>query len=88
MNIDDIAKIAGVLGFVISLITFVLTRWERRTFIHFGLANGSHKASGGEDWDLVDMIEFTLINLGATPVVLNLRTLEVRRGDKTLFPWL
>jgi hypothetical protein len=40
MSIDDLANIAGVLGFVISLATFALTRWERRALVHFSLETG------------------------------------------------
>ena len=35
----------------------------------------------------VNTTEFTLINFGGTAVVLDLRSLEVRRGAKSLFPW-
>ena len=87
MNIDDLAKIAGVLGFFISLATFALTRWERRALVHFGLAKGSQTVAEGEDSYNLDTTDFTLINLGGTAVVLDLQTLEVRRGEKTLFPW-
>ena len=85
VNIDDLTKIAGVLGFVISLATFALTRWERRAMIHFGLEKGSRKISDGDED--IDTTDITLINLGGTAVVLDLRTLEVRRGEKTLLPW-
>ena len=87
MSIDELAKIAGVLGFVISLATFALTSWERRALVHFGLKKGSSKATVDDEESYVDTIEFTLINLGGTAVVLDLRSLEVRRGEKSLFPW-
>lgn len=87
MSIDDLVKIAGVLGFVISLATFALTRWERRALIHFGLEKGSRRVTVDDEESCVDTTEFTLINLGVTAVVLDLRSLEVRRGEKSLFPW-
>ena len=45
MNIDFIAKIAGVLGFFISVTTFVLTRWERRSRLSFGM-DRNHVTTG------------------------------------------
>ncbi len=41
MSVDDLAKWAGVLGFFISLATFLLTRWERHVTLDFGLEPGS-----------------------------------------------
>ena len=87
MNIDDIAKIAGVLGFLISLATFALTRWERRARVHFGLTKGTQEMNDDLEPYHVDTVEFTLTNLGGVAVVVDLRSLEVRRGEHTFFPW-
>jgi len=87
VTIDDLAKFAGVLGFVISLATFALTRWERRAVVHFGFESGSREVSDEGYGHSIDTIEITLINLGGKAVVLDLRTLELRRGSETLAPW-
>jgi len=87
VSIDDIAKTAGVLGFVISLATFALTRWERRTLVHFGLAEGTQRVDGDVESYYIDTVDISLINLGGTAVVVNLRVLEVIRGNNVLLPW-
>ncbi|MED5523774.1 MAG: hypothetical protein VX447_03350 [Pseudomonadota bacterium] len=84
MNIEVIAKIAGVLGFFISVSTFVLTRLERRKKIEIELFESSSLDFPDEEdakGELLIKVRFT--NIGPQPVILKPRTLIIECSGKT-----
>ncbi len=87
MTIDDFAKLAGVLGFVISLATFALTRWERRVLLDFGLNAGVSTDFDDSSADPKGTANLTITNLGTRSALLNLRTVELRSGSNLLHAW-
>ena len=84
---DVLVKIAGILGFVISVLTFALTRWERRARIEFGLDEGSSDDFSEQMDEPISTINITVTNLGARAVHLDLRTLEVLSNGNTCAVW-
>jgi hypothetical protein len=78
MNIDVIVKIAGVLGFLICVSTFILTRIERRKRIEIELFN-SCVLDFTDDEDTKDdgLIKVRFTNLGPQPVILKPKTLAI-----------
>ena len=87
MGMDLLVKIAGILGFVISVVTFALTRWERRARIEFGLDEGSSDDFGEQMDEPMSTVNITITNLGARAVHLDLRTLEVRSNGNACAVW-
>jgi len=83
MSIDVVAKVAGVLGFVISVATFVLTRVERRKRIEIELFSAS-VLDFSQDEDLQDdsLIRVRFTNIGLLPVILKPRTLSIKNRTK------
>ncbi|MBL8251154.1 MAG: hypothetical protein JNK31_05760 [Candidatus Competibacter sp.] len=75
MEINAIAKIAGVLGFFISVATFILTRIERRKNVVVEVYKGDYsefyKAERGELFDDDELIKIRLTNVGGVPVIVN-----------------
>ena len=78
MNIDVIAKIVGVLGFIISVSTFVITRIERRKRIEIELFQ-SCVSDFTDDDDAKDeaLIRVRFTNIGPQPVILKPQSLVV-----------
>jgi len=90
VNIDEIAKSAGILGFLISVTTFGLTRWERRAAVVFGLDEGSSNDfvdSLNEPNEPIETINLTVTNVGARPLHFDLRTLLLEHKGNTLSVW-
>ncbi len=87
MSIDDLSKVAGVLGFFISLATFALTRWERRVVLDFGLDPGSSASFGDESEDPMSTVNLTVTNLGARSALLDMRSLEIHSNGTALNVW-
>jgi len=87
MNVDDLAKLAGVLGFFISLATFVLTRWERRLILDFGLEGGESADFDSNYENSHGTVNLTITNLGAQAALLDLRTLEAKCNGNALDIW-
>ncbi|MDE3071662.1 MAG: hypothetical protein KGJ63_02890 [Pseudomonadota bacterium] len=87
MTIDDLAKAAGILGFLISVATFALTRWERRAVVIFGLDEGSADDFGITVDEPISTINLTISNVGARSLHLDLRTLQIEATGNTLSVW-
>ncbi len=76
MDIKTLASIAGVLGFFISVATFVLTRIERRKNVVVEMYKGEYSnfREAGENELLDDddeLIKVRLTNIGGVPVIVN-----------------
>jgi hypothetical protein len=84
---DELLKITGLLGFLISVATFALTRWERRASISFGLDPGDENDFGRGCLIPIETVNVTITNTGARPVQLDLRTLEIQHGKSVLLVW-
>jgi len=87
-----LAKAAGVLGFFISVATFILTRWERRARLSFGLDQDSvvvekEIESLDDDDELYEIVKLRVSNVGPLPLVLDFRTLEIAANEKTMSVW-
>ena len=87
MSVDQLAKLAGILGFFISLATFALTRWERRASISFGMDSGSSSDFVDEHENGQSTVNLTISNLGARPVLIDLRTLAISSKSNMLQAW-
>ena len=87
MTLDELAKLAGVLGFFISLATFLLTRWERRVPLDFGLEPGEPADAGFGSDEPLETVKLSVANLGSRPVILNVATLEVWCNGNVLHVW-
>ena len=87
MTLDAVAKIAGILGLIISVATFVLTRWERRASIIFGLDSGSSSDFDSELEEPMETVNLTITNSGAVSVHLDLRTLVIEANGHKLNAW-
>lgn len=85
---DLFFKIVGALGFVISLLTFLLTRWERRKHLILEVSDGSdYDFSKGytapEDQFLFkddSVVKIKLTNIGSTPILIKIESLEIKSG--------
>ncbi|ABE46868.1 hypothetical protein [Polaromonas sp. JS666] len=87
MTIDELSKVAGVLGFFMSLATFALTRWERRILVDFGLDAGTSADFRDESDQPMSIVNLTISNLGARSVLLDMRSLEVISSGNVLDAW-
>jgi hypothetical protein len=87
MSIDDLSKVAGVLGFFISLATFALTRWERRVVLDFGLDPGSSSSFGDEGEEPMSTVNLTVTNLSARPALLDMRSLDIHSNGNAMNVW-
>ncbi|DAB29196.1 MAG TPA: hypothetical protein CFH84_10760 [Sulfurimonas sp. UBA12504] len=69
----NIADVIGVLGFVLALFTFVLTRWERRRklSIEFFTDHGRLFKDERGDNDEGTILVARLINTGGKPIIVN-----------------
>ena len=85
--LDDLAKLAGVLGFFISLVTFFLTRWERRAALDFGLQPGHSSDFDSDSDESLETVNLAITNLGHQPTLLNMPTLEIRCNGNVLHAW-
>lgn len=89
MDINALAKIAGVLGFFISVSTFILTRIERRKNVVVEVYKGDYsefdEAEGGELLDDDgELINVRLTNIGGAPVIVNPESFFVRGLGKEI----
>lgn len=87
MTIDQLAKLAGILGFAISVTTFLLTRWERRAAIAFGLDEGTYEGADVLSEEIIDIVNLTLTNVGARSLLVDLRTLQIASNGNTVSVW-
>ncbi len=76
MDIKTLVSIAGVLGFFISVATFVLTRIERRKNVVVEVYKGDYSEfrDAPEDElinDDTELIKIRLTNMGGVPVIVN-----------------
>ncbi|HGS4906417.1 hypothetical protein [Vibrio aestuarianus] len=74
IDLDVVAKIAGVLGFIISVLTFCLTRYERRAncvveIVIGDLSSYSEEFSPDEEL-LEETLKIRVTNIGGQPVIL------------------
>jgi hypothetical protein len=84
MNLDDLAKWAGVLAALISLAALLLSR---RVHLEFGLGTGqSTDFDQGAD-EALETVNLSITNLGSRPVVLDMSTLQVRCNSNVLQVW-
>jgi len=83
MNIEVIAKIAGVLGFFISVSTFVLTRLERRKKIEIELfESSSFDFTVDDDVNDESLVKVMFTNIGPQSVILKPKTLIIEHNGK------
>lgn len=89
MDIEALASIAGVLGFFISVATFILTRIERRKNVVVEVYKGEYSEfrDTSED-DLInddtEMIKIRLTNIGEMPVIVNPESFFIRGLGKEI----
>jgi len=87
VDLDSIAKIAGVLGFIISVMTFALTRYERRAKcvveICIGDTSQFRDELCSEDYD--ELLKIRVTNIGGSSVILKAESFFfVALDDKTV----
>ena len=76
MDIKILASIAGVLGFFISVATFILTRIERRKNVIVEVYRGDYSefSDSPEDETIngdTELIKVRLTNIGGRPIIVN-----------------
>ncbi|MEZ9392442.1 hypothetical protein AB4222_11090 [Vibrio splendidus] len=74
IDLDVVTKVAGVLGFIISVLTFGLTRYERRVscvveIVVGDLSSYSEEFSPDEDL-LEETLKIRITNIGGQPIIL------------------
>jgi hypothetical protein len=78
-SIDTIVGLVGVLGFLLSVFVFVLTRWERRKRAEIELFRGDLQRIDPdfttETVEPDSMIGFRLINIGTRPIAVDKNSL-------------
>ena len=79
---DLLLKIAGLLGFIISIATFILTRLERRKRIEIEIfdviaAEFPNLSGWDEKIESENVMKVRFTNLGSQPVILKPRTFEI-----------
>ncbi len=89
MDIKTISSIFGVLGFFISIATFILTRIERRKNLLVELYIGDTSEYSDEyadytDEDFAEIIKIRVSNIGGQPVVINPESFKIIAQDKVL----
>ena len=84
MNIDVFAKIVGVLGFLISVSTFVLTRIERKKRVEIELFQ-SCVLDFADDEDVKDegLIKVRFTNIGQKAIIVKPNTLVIESQNRT-----
>ncbi len=89
MDIKTISSIFGVLGFFISIATFILTRIERRKklLVELYLGDSSEYSDEFVDYnsdDSFELLKIRVTNIGGQPVVINPETFKIFALDKTI----
>nr|WP_321269640.1 hypothetical protein [uncultured Tolumonas sp.] len=85
MNLDLLLKIIGVLGFVISLLTFFITRYEKRKRIEIELSYADEFEFTKNDDENIDgnsLIRVRFTNIGSTAIILKPRTLIIKHKNR------
>ncbi|WP_320151046.1 hypothetical protein [uncultured Tolumonas sp.] len=85
MNLDLLSKIIGVLGFVISLLTFFITRYEKRKRIEIELSYANEFEFAKNDEENINdnsLIRVRFTNIGPTAIILKPRTLIIKHENK------
>jgi len=89
LDIKTISSIFGVLGFFISIATFILTRIERRKKLLVELYVGDtseykEKYASFNDEDFAEVIKIRVTNIGGQPVVINPESFKIIAQDNAL----
>ena len=89
MDIKTLASIAGVLGFFISVATFVITRIERRKNVVVEVYKGDYSEfSDTPEDDLIsddsELIKIRLTNIGGMPVIVNSESFYIKGLGKEI----
>lgn len=89
MDIKVLASIAGVLGFFISVATFVLTRIERRKNVVVEVYKGDYSEFHDTHEDELinndtEIIKIRLTNIGGMPVIVNPESFFIRGLGKEI----
>jgi len=91
MDVKDWASIAGVLGFFISVATFILTRIERRKNVIVEVFKGDYSTFQGFDkedeangLESEEIIKIRLTNIGGSPIIVNPESFFVRGNSKEI----
>lgn len=99
MNIDLLTKTAGILVFVVSLVTFVISRLERRANLEFSLGNGyssDFEDLSNRDEALSDVdeqcpgyqtINITITNIGGSSLLVDLTSLSISCNGEIFEVW-
>ena len=85
MNLDLLSKIIGVLGFVISLLTFFITRHEKRKRIEIELSYANEFEFAKNDDENIggdSLIRVRFTNIGSTAIILKPRTLIFKHKNR------
>jgi hypothetical protein len=88
MNIGTLVDITGVLGFVLSIGVFVLTRWERKRNLVLQLESADYSRFSDELGVLNDddssVVILRVTNMGGTPIVVNKDTLIIKGNGRNV----
>ncbi|EKZ8663561.1 TPA: hypothetical protein O4G69_004419 [Vibrio alginolyticus] len=88
VDLDTVTKVVGVLGFIISVLTFCLTRYERRSncVVEIVVSDlASYSAEFSSDDDLIEeTLKIRVTNIGGQPVILKPESFYFSALDKTI----
>lgn len=89
MDIKILASIAGVLGFFISVATFILTRIERRKNVIVEVYKGDYSefSDSPEDETIngdTELIKVIITNIGGRPVLVNPESFFIKGLEKEI----
>jgi len=88
MDIELLAKIAGVLGLVLSIAVFLLTRWERRKRVIIELESGDASRFLQPGEEVIGEDEGTVVirvaNMGAVPIAVDRESFTIRGNGKSI----
>lgn len=81
----SIAEVIGILGFVVAMLTFVLTRLEKRKKLAINLYDGTidqlNNPSLKEYYPDNELIILDIINSGVKPVIIDIDSIRIEIND-------
>ena len=89
MEVETLASVAGVLGFFISIATFILTRIERRKKVVVELYKDNYSQfCNTDEADLIndddEIIKIRVTNIGGKSVIVNPETFFIKGHGETI----
>ncbi|MBK7093208.1 MAG: hypothetical protein IPH59_16090 [bacterium] len=86
-GLEILVNLAGVLGLALSILVFILTRWERRRRLTLVLVKGDTskfpKEIEGREEDQ-ELIVLQIVNEGARPLIIDAESLQISVNQRSI----